>query len=122
MLFKSLNDAWHCCMYRLFVYAGKPNKLPSLYVAGTPNYIKEPVTSVEKSTCLQGNISMDCLYMSIPIAKLLLGKNITCVGTFQSNKVGIADEIKSTKDRADFSSCVYWEKDQGDLSITSHHT
>ena len=80
MLFKSLNDARHSCMYRLLIYAGKPNKLPSpYYVAGTQNYIKELVTSVEKSTCLQGNISMDCLYMSIPIAKLLLGKKTSSV-------------------------------------------
>ena len=88
VLFKSLNDARYSYTYRSLVYAGKPKKQPApFYVSGTQMYIKELVTSLEKSTSLHGrNISMDRLYTSIPIAKWLLSRNITSVGTHQSNR------------------------------------
>ena len=57
--------------YQLLVYAGKPKKVPSqFYISGTKNYVLELVSSLEDSVLLQGrNISMDRLYMSIPLAK-----------------------------------------------------
>ena len=63
---------------------------------------------------------MDRLYASIPIAKWLLSRNITCVGTLQSNRLGIPDEVKSCKDREQYSSRMYWEKERGDFVITSN--
>ena len=88
------------------MYAGKPKKQPApFYVSGTQMYIRELVTSLEKSISLHGrNISMDRLYTSIPIAKWLLPRNITCVGTLQSNRLAIPDEVKSCKDVEQYSS------------------
>ena len=88
VLFKSLNDARHSYTDRSLVYTGKPNKQPPpFYVCGTQMYIKKLVTSLEESNSLQGkNTLMNRLYTSIPIARWLLPKNITCVGTLQTNR------------------------------------
>ena len=64
-------------------------------------------------------ISMDCLYTSVSIANWPL-TNITCVGTLHTRRVGIPEEIRSTKDREEYSSKVFWEKEKGDLSITTY--
>ena len=122
MLFKSLNDARLTYTYQSLVYAGKPKKEPSpFFISRTQNYVKELVTKLESHVSLQGrNISTDRLYISIPIAMWLLKKNITCIGTLQSNRVGIPDEAKSIKERENYSSWMHWEKEHGDLSITSY--
>ena len=40
------------------------------------------------------NISMDQYYTSIPLAKWLYSKHITCIGTIQTNQKGLPKEIK----------------------------
>ena len=45
------------------------------------------------------NISMDCHYTSIALAEWLYDKNITCIGTLNSNRKGLPKEIKETKGR-----------------------
>ena len=45
------------------------------------------------------NISMDCYYTSIPVAEWLYDKNITGIGTLNSNRKGLPKEIKETKGR-----------------------
>ena len=121
MLFKSINDARICYTYRSVVYAGKPIRMPSaFYVSGTDNDIKELVESLERCVVLDGrNISMDRLYTSIPIARWLLSKNLTCVGTMLHRRIGIPEEVKTTRGREKFSSKVFYEKKDGDLSLTS---
>ena len=101
MVFKSLNDARHCYTYRSCVYAGKPKKTPStFYVSGMENSIKVLVECLSECVDLdERSISMDRLYTSVSIANWLLTKNITCVGTLQTQRVGIPEEIRSTKDR-----------------------
>ena len=64
---------------------------------------------------------MDRLYTSIPIARWLLSKNITCVGTLQTNRVGIPEEVKSVKNREPYSCGIYWEKEQAEFVIVSYH-
>ena len=122
MAFKSLNDVRHCYTYRSFVYAGKPTETPSpFYVSGTDNYVKELVESLARKVPLDGrNISMDRLYTSIPIAEWPLTKNITCIGTMLTRRVGISEEIKTTRNQELFSTRVFWEKKEGDLSIASY--
>ena len=94
MLFTSPNDARHCYTYRSFVYAGKPTETPSpFYVSGTDNYVKELVESLARKVPLDGrNISMDRLCTSIPITEWLT-KNITCIGTMPTRRVGMLEEI-----------------------------
>ena len=56
--------------------------------------IKRLVTDLEKHTSLSGrNISYDRLYTSISLAKLLLERNITTVGTLQANGKGIVNIV-----------------------------
>ena len=45
------------------------------------------------------NISMDRYYTSIPQAEWLYDKNITYIGTLNSNRKGLPKEIKETKGR-----------------------
>ena len=122
MLFKSLNDARLNYTYRTLVYAGKPQQLPSpYYVCGTDNYIKRLVTDLEQAVSLQGrNISMDRLYTSIPIAQWLLSMKMTCIGTIMSRRVGIPPELKTTANREELSSRMYWEKTSGDIVLSSY--
>ena len=69
---------------------------------------------------LQGrNISMDRLYTSIPTARWLLSKNITMIRTMQHNRSGIPAEIKSTNDRENLSTNIYWA-DNGNLVLSSY--
>ena len=44
-------------------------------------------------------ISMDCYYTSILLVKWLYDKNITCIGTLNSNWKGLPKEIRQTKGR-----------------------
>ena len=61
------------------------------------------VNEVEKDTSLKGcNISTDRLYTSVPPAKWLLDRNITTVGTLNTVRIGIPDELKDTKCRENF--------------------
>ena len=121
MLFKSLNSAGLPYLHRTVVYASKPEAEPNeFYIKGTPNYIKALVNGLARFVSLDGrNISMDRLYTSIPIARWLLGKNITMVGTLQHNRSGIPDEIKSTANREDLSIIVYWS-DNNNLALSSY--
>ena len=63
---------------------------------------------------------MDRLYTSISIANWLLAKKMTMVGTMQTNRIGIPEELKSVKDREDLSHTVYWEKDKKDLVMCTY--
>ena len=122
VLFKSLIDARDSYTERSLVYAGKPTELPSpYYVSGTENYIKELVTKLGQAVVLQGrNISMDRLYASVSVAKWLLTEKMTCIGTMLSRRVGILEEVKTTKGRKEFSTKMFWEKEKGDLVLTSY--
>ena len=73
------------------MYAGEPEGEPDeYYISGTFNYITRLVDKLSAYQNLGGrNISMDRLYSSFQIADWLLLKNITMIGTFQANRVGI---------------------------------
>lgn len=63
-----------------------------------------------KNHRLQGrNISMDCLYTGIEIARWLLENNITVVGTTQMNRAGIPKELKEVGGRDILRCKVFWE-------------
>ena len=122
LLFKSINDARFPFTYQATVYAGKPESGNGpYYIDKTENYIKYLVTQIEKDISLQGrNISMDRLYTSISIAEWLLEKKITVVGTLQTNRIEIPDKLKSTRDREDLSSTIYWEKEKKDMVMCTY--
>ena len=62
---------------------------------------------------------MDRYYTSIPLAKWLYKKNITCIGTTQMNRKGLSIEMKETKDREKFiwMSC---KEDNGPVILNSY--
>lgn len=122
LLFKSINDARFPFTYQATAYAGKPESGNGpYYIDKTENHIKYLITQMEKKISLQGrNISMDRLYTSISIAQWLLEKKMTLVGTLQTNRIGIPDKLKSTKDREDLSSTIYWEKEKKDMVMCTY--
>ena len=122
VLFKSLNCARYPYTYQSHVYCGKPevSEDNQYYVQGTANYIKYLVEKLAKCHNLSGrNITMDRLYTSFEIADWLSKRNITMVGTFQKNRVGIPPEIKEVKDKEELSSEIYWEEN-GKYNLSSY--
>ena len=65
------------------------------------------------------NISMNRYYTSIPLAEWLYDKNITCIGTLNSNRKALPKEIKETKGREEniWISC---ESDKGEVTLNSY--
>ena len=65
-------------------------------------------------------MAMDRLYTSVPITQWLLSKDITCIGTIMSNRIGIPAELKQATGREEFSTLLFWEKRKGDLVLSSY--
>ena len=104
LLHKSINDSRFPFTYKATPYAGKPeNGNGSYYICETEDYVKYLVNEVEKDTSLKGrNISTDRLYTSAPLAKWLLDRDITTVGTLNTVRFGIPDEVKHAVCRENF--------------------
>ena len=65
------------------------------------------------------NISTDRLYTFISLANWLLECRITTVGTLNTNRIKIPDEIKQKKDREEFSATCHVDSN-GNLYLTSY--
>ena len=65
------------------------------------------------------NISMDRYCTSIPLAKWLYGKSITCIGTLNPNRKGLPQEIKETEGREE-SSWISCKSDKGEVTLNSY--
>jgi hypothetical protein len=63
---------------------------------------------------------MDNYYTSIPLAKQLLDKGISLIGTLRANRKGIPPEIKSLQGRENFSTEMWWEKEYQHMVLTSY--
>ena len=92
------------------------------YINSTEEYVKKLVKAMSKSSIKGRNISMDQLYTPISTAKWLLEKNITCVGTIMTSRIGLADELKVASAREGFESTLHWGKNDGDLSLCTYTT
>ena len=66
------------------------------------------------------NLTTDNLYGSIPLAELLLSKNVTFISTMRANRKGIPKEVKEVRDRGENSSIVWYEEKEGKLTLTSY--
>ena len=62
---------------------------------------------------------MDHYYTSIPLAEWLYDKNITRIGTLNSNKKGPPKEIKEAKDRQE-NSWITCKTDKGEVNLSSY--
>ena len=121
LLLKSLNDSRVPYTYKAVPYCGKPdNGDGPFYIESTEQYVKYLINETEKDVSLHGrNLSTDRLYTSISLAKWLLDRHITTVGTLNTNRIGIPDELKSTKDREEFSVTCHLD-DSGQLYLTTY--
>ena len=61
------------------------------YINSTEEYVKKLVKAMSKSSIKGRNISMDQLYTPISTAKWLLEKNVTCVDTIMTSRIGLTD-------------------------------
>ena len=125
LLFKSINACRYPYTFRTAPYVGKPKNHSNqeqckFYVRGTEDTVKRLVTDLEQHTSLSGrNISYDRLYTSISLAKWLLERNITTVGTLQANRKGIPEEVKHFGSRDSNSYEVFWDE-SGKLILNSY--
>ena len=121
LLVKSLIDARVPFTYKAAPYSGNPKDGNGpYYIDHTENYVKYIVEDFEKEASLLGrNISTDRLYTSISLANWLLERGIITVGTLNTNRIGIPEEIKQTKDREEFSATCHVDS-SGNLYLTSY--
>ena len=119
--FKSVNAARYPYTFISSPYNGKPTEEGGqYYIQGTEAIVNYLIETLSTNSNLAGrNISFDRLYTSILLAKWLLEKRITCIGTMQLNRKGIPDELKETKNRELLSSEIYWDENSP-LSISSY--
>ena len=104
LLHRSISDSTLPYTYFTLPYAGKPENPNRYYVTGTDSYTKYLVENLRQHVDISGrNISMDRYFTSIPVAKYLLDKKITLVGTMRANRIGIPAEVKEMKNREDLS-------------------
>ena len=107
--------------YQSIPYCGKPiNGHGPYYINPTEKYVKKLVVSIPKPSVKGRNISMNQLYMSISTAKWHLEKNITCVGTMVTSRIGLPNELKVAGACEEFENILHWEKDDGDLSLCTY--
>ena len=62
---------------------------------------------------------MDRYYTSIPLAEWLYNKNITCIGTLNSNRKRLPKEIKETKVREE-NSWISCKSSKGEVTLNSY--
>ena len=123
LLYKSLNDARFLFTYQIIPYSGKPvDGDGPYYLKATEDYVKNLVESIPGRNLKGRNISMDRLYTSIPTTNWLLSREITVVGTLQSNRLGLPDELKNPKDWDEFQSTIHWEKGKGNIALCAYTT
>ena len=122
LLLKSINDSRFPFTYKAAPYSGKPENGDGLYyTCAAEDYVKYLVNEIEKDTSLKGcNKSTDRLYTSVPPAKWLLDRNIATVGTLNTVRIGIPDELKNTKCRENFSVSFHIKSKEKNLYITTY--
>ena len=83
LLFKSVNAGRYPYTFISSPYSGKHTEGGGqYYIQGTEAIVYYPIETISTHSSLAGRkISFDRLYTSIPLAKWLLQKRITCMGT-----------------------------------------
>ena len=99
--FRSLGSSMRSYIYYTVPYARKPVEVTESHKKDTLTSVKQFVEGYEiHGYLLKGaNISIDRYYTSIALSEWLYKKNITCIGTLNSNRKELPNEIKETKGR-----------------------
>lgn len=118
---KDLNEVTFPFTYGSQVYAGKPEQ-PGDYHIPTTEGITLRLLENYGWNKLQGvNLTTDNLYSSIPLARKLLAKKMTFLGTLRKNRRGLTPNMKKTHGRDHLSTIVWFEKTGSKkLSLTSY--
>ena len=116
LLFKSLNAVKYPYTYQSHAYASTPVGEPtSHYVNSTDEYVLYLVNKVSDNGVeynMKGcTITTDRLYTSVTLAEKLLARGITLVGTWQSNRKGFPEELKTVSGDAGTSTIWYQVND-----------
>lgn len=121
LLFKCINEVVYPFTHRSEAFAGKPKEEGGLFYFKTTEEITlRLVDKVRQRQDLRGrNLTTDNLYTSIPLAKKLLDRKMTLVGTMRHNRIGLPKEVKTLDNREEFSTEVWWEK-EGKITFTSY--
>ena len=120
LLIKELNSVRVPYTHRSEVYAGKPVSEGPYYLKSVEELTLRLVDKYSEFCEVQGrNITVDNLYTSISLAKKLLERGITVVGTLRSNRKGIPKEVKDTAGREENSYMVLWDKESGKITLHS---
>ena len=121
LLFKSVNAARYSYIFISSPYSGKPiEEVGQYYIQGSEAIVHYLLERLSTYSILAGcNILFDRLYTSVPLAKWLLEKRITYIGTMQLNRKWIPDEAKEAKNRELLSPEIYWDE-SSPLSISSY--
>ena len=116
--FRSLGSSRRPYLYYTVPYTGKPVEVTESHIKDTLTLVKRIAGGYEQhGYSLKGtNISMDPYYTSFPQAKWLYDKNVTCIGTLNSNRKGLPKEIKETKGREE-NSWISCKSDKGEVTL-----
>ena len=117
-----MNDSSFPYTYKSVPYAGKPtSENGPYYIEGTKSYVKYFVNETKRNVSLKGrNISTGRLHTSIALANCLLENNITTVGTLNTTRIGVPDELKKAEGRDEFSVTCHFEAQNGKLCLNSY--
>ena len=77
---------------------------------------------LEKQDLSGVTVTFDNLYTSVPLSKKLLARDMTCIGTLRSNRVGLPQEVKAIDGREAYSTQTWWECVEEYISLTSYVT
>ena len=102
-------------------YTRKLVEVTESHINDTSTLVKRIVEGYDQhGYSLKGaNISIDRYYTSIHLAEWLYDKNITCIGTLNSNRKGMPKEIKETKGREE-NSWISCKSDKGEVTLNSY--
>ena len=116
--FRTLDSSRRPCIYYIVPYSEKPVEVTESHIKDMLTLVKRIVEGYEQhGYSLKGtNISMDRYYTSIPQAEWLYDKNITYIGTLNSNRKGLPKEIKETKGREE-NSWISCKSDKGEVTL-----
>ena len=119
--FRTLDSSRRPCIYYIVPYSEKPVEVTESHIKDMLTLVKRIVEGYEQHGYSRKgtNISMDRYYMSIPLAEWLYRKNITCIGTLNSNWKGLSKEIKETKGREE-NSWISCKSDKGEVTLNLH--
>ena len=120
---KCLNDCQWTYTYRSELFCGKPEIIDEVngYYCSTTYGLTVRLLEKYGWRHLKGcNLTTDNLYSSLPLLETLEEKQMTFLGTMRSNRLGVANEMKSTDAREDKSAVVWFEKENGRTTLTSY--